>query len=152
MWENAQTTAQLPSSHIGNPLQYSCLENSLDREAWWDYSPWGHKESDTTKWLINTILHSTWLMILGLNGEKAERAGFPFTERTDSSVCSPWSQHVREHPCLTRDAGEKPHSVWLTPHLPVPREGWLPRAESECNTWEPSAEARARRGSPESQP
>ena len=30
----------------GNPLQYSCLENPMDRGA---YSPWGHKESDTTE-------------------------------------------------------------------------------------------------------
>ena len=27
----------------GNPLQYSCLENSMDREAWWATSPWGCK-------------------------------------------------------------------------------------------------------------
>ena len=33
----------------GNPLQYSCLENPTDREAWVGYRPWGHKESDTTK-------------------------------------------------------------------------------------------------------
>ena len=32
----------------GNPLQYSCLENSMDRGAWWaTYSPWGCKGSDT---------------------------------------------------------------------------------------------------------
>ena len=31
----------------GNPLQYSCLENLMDREACWaTYSPWGNKESD----------------------------------------------------------------------------------------------------------
>ena len=30
MSENAETTTQLPSSHIGNPLQYSCLENPTD--------------------------------------------------------------------------------------------------------------------------
>ena len=24
-----------PGGEHGNPLQYSCLENSLDREAWW---------------------------------------------------------------------------------------------------------------------
>ena len=29
-----------------NPLQYSCLEKPMDREAWW--APWGCKESDTT--------------------------------------------------------------------------------------------------------
>ena len=32
-----------------NPLQYSCLENSMDRESLVGYSPWGHKESDTTE-------------------------------------------------------------------------------------------------------
>ena len=32
----------------GNPLQYSCLENPMDRGAW---CPWGHKESDMTEWL-----------------------------------------------------------------------------------------------------
>ena len=33
----------------GNPLQYSCLENPMDREGWQGHqrSPWGHKESDT---------------------------------------------------------------------------------------------------------
>ena len=24
-----------PGEGIGNPLQYSCLENPMDREAWW---------------------------------------------------------------------------------------------------------------------
>ena len=32
-----------------NPLQYSCLENSMDREALVGNSPWGHKELDTTE-------------------------------------------------------------------------------------------------------
>ena len=32
----------------GNPLQYSCLENSMDRGAWWASSR-GRKELDTTK-------------------------------------------------------------------------------------------------------
>ena len=30
----------------GNPLQYSCLGNSMDREAWW--ATMGSQESDTT--------------------------------------------------------------------------------------------------------
>ena len=34
----------------GNPLQYSCLENPMDRRAWpTAYSPWGRKELDTTE-------------------------------------------------------------------------------------------------------
>ena len=32
----------------GNPLQYSCLENPLDREAWWAMVHEVTKESDTT--------------------------------------------------------------------------------------------------------
>ena len=27
----------------GNPLQYACLENPMERGAWWGYSPWGHR-------------------------------------------------------------------------------------------------------------
>ena len=30
----------------GNPLQYSCLGNPIDRSPA-GYSPWGHKESDS---------------------------------------------------------------------------------------------------------
>ena len=36
-----------PGEGNGNPLQYSFLENPMDRGAWWANSPWGHKESDT---------------------------------------------------------------------------------------------------------
>ena len=32
----------------GNPLQYSCLENPMDRGAWQDHSSWGHKALDVT--------------------------------------------------------------------------------------------------------
>ena len=35
-----------PGEGNGNPLQYSCLENPMDRGAWW-----GCKESDTTEQL-----------------------------------------------------------------------------------------------------
>ena len=32
----------------GNPLQYSCLENPMDRGAWWA-TVQSHKESDRTE-------------------------------------------------------------------------------------------------------
>ena len=38
-----------PGGGNSNPLQYSCLENPMDRGAWWGYSPRGHLESDTTE-------------------------------------------------------------------------------------------------------
>ena len=34
-----------PGEVNGNPLYYSCLENSTDRGGWW--APWAYKESDT---------------------------------------------------------------------------------------------------------
>ena len=36
-----------PGEGNDNPLQYSCVENSMDR-------PWGHKESDPTEQLTHT--------------------------------------------------------------------------------------------------
>ena len=38
-----------PGVGKGNPLQYTCLENSIDRGAWQGNSPRGHKESDMTE-------------------------------------------------------------------------------------------------------
>ena len=35
----------------GNPFQYSCLENPMDRGAWVGWSPWGREESDMTEQL-----------------------------------------------------------------------------------------------------
>ena len=48
-----------PGVGNGNPLQHSCLENCVDREAWQATSPWGRKESDTTE-----RLHFHFLFIL----------------------------------------------------------------------------------------
>ena len=61
-----QGSGRSPGEGNGNPLQYSCLENPMDGEAWWtvflsgqshawrslvgySYSPRGRKESDTTE-------------------------------------------------------------------------------------------------------
>ena len=37
-----------PGGGFGNPLQYSCLENPHGQRSLVGYSPWGHRESDTT--------------------------------------------------------------------------------------------------------
>jgi len=37
-----------PGEENGNPLQYSCLENSMDREAWWDTAHVASKELHVT--------------------------------------------------------------------------------------------------------
>ena len=44
-----------PGEGNGYPLQKSCLKNSKDSVAWQaTYSPWDHKQSDTTEPLTLT--------------------------------------------------------------------------------------------------
>ena len=42
-----------PEEENGYPPQYSCLENPMDREAWWTTVHGITKESDTTEQLNN---------------------------------------------------------------------------------------------------
>ena len=44
-----------PREGDGNPLQYSCLENSMDRKAWWAIAPWSNKELERTERLNNRL-------------------------------------------------------------------------------------------------
>ena len=46
----------LPGEGNGNPLQYSCLENSMDRGHLVGYSPWGRKELATTEYISTYVL------------------------------------------------------------------------------------------------
>ena len=43
----------LPGEGTGNPLQYPCLENPMDRGAWWARVH-GVTESDMIEWLTHT--------------------------------------------------------------------------------------------------
>ena len=43
-------SGRCPGGGHGSPLQYSYMENPVDRgRSLVSYSPWGHKESDTTE-------------------------------------------------------------------------------------------------------
>ena len=44
-----------PGAGDGNPLQYSCLENPMDRGAWWTTVHGGRKESDMTEQLHTSL-------------------------------------------------------------------------------------------------
>ena len=55
-----------PGEWDGHPLQYSCLENSMDRGTW---PAWHCKESDKTEELTDTHTHTnTHTHILLLKG------------------------------------------------------------------------------------
>ena len=54
-------SGRYPGEGHGNPLQYSCLENPMDKRNLVSFSPWGCKESDTTERLplsLPLIKHS----------------------------------------------------------------------------------------------
>ena len=42
-----------PGEGNSNPLQYSCLKNSMDRGACWANSPWNFKELNTAEHSCN---------------------------------------------------------------------------------------------------
>ena len=62
----------------GNPLQYSCLENSMDRGSWWTTVHGGHKELDTAK-LACTALEGA-AHTQGLNELIVEDKTFGFSD------------------------------------------------------------------------
>ena len=64
-----------PGEENGNPLQYSCLENSMDRGAWWATVHWGCKDSDTAEHahVINDPLHIKCGVTRELRGKSACR-------------------------------------------------------------------------------
>ena len=47
MWVQSLGWEKSPGEGNGNPLQYSCLENSMERGAWWA-TVHGVSELDTT--------------------------------------------------------------------------------------------------------
>ena len=48
-WKDPRGLERSPGVGNGNPLQYSCLENSMDRRTWRATVPGVTKELDTTE-------------------------------------------------------------------------------------------------------
>ena len=51
MWVHNPWVGKIPGEENGNPLQYSCLENSMDRGAWWATVHRVTKSQTQLKWL-----------------------------------------------------------------------------------------------------
>ena len=73
-----------PWRRQGNPLQYSCLKNLMDRGAWWPtvhgagYSPQGQKELDTTEAIEHGTQHRARRgLSLFTGGTQTPRYGCP---------------------------------------------------------------------------
>ena len=65
-----------PGEGNGNPLQYSCLENPMDRGACVNYSPWGGQESGLSDWACISYYEAT-----------------PFWPKTSQKPCLHTSSH-----------------------------------------------------------
>ena len=50
-----------PAGGIGDPLQYSCLENPIDREVWWVTVPGVIKELDMTEVTEHADMHDAYV-------------------------------------------------------------------------------------------
>ena len=103
----AEDAGSIPESGIspgegnGNPLQYSCLENSMHREAWWATVHRVTKELDTTEGLNNN------------NGQLQARMLCYANKRCSAEVMG--SQKM-----LCQDLATRDYKCW--PHL---RESFL---------------------------
>ena len=59
-----------PGGEHGNPLQYSCLKNPMDRGAWWATNPWGYKQLDMTEHACNNNNKKTITKTLNKNTDE----------------------------------------------------------------------------------
>ena len=58
---------KFPGVRNGYPLWYSCLENSMDRGAWWAEVHGGAKELDMTEWLTCSVSHFSHITAIFLD-------------------------------------------------------------------------------------
>ena len=61
-----------------NPLQYPCLQNPHGQRSLTGYSPWGHKQSDTTERL--SIAHTQYIVGNSLRFKRANEVCIEGTE------------------------------------------------------------------------
>ena len=86
-----------PGGGHGNPLQYSCLENPHGQRSLVDYSPWGHKESDTTERLSTAQLQMATVGAF---------TPWKLAKATNKSPLTPPCGYLGSTPGLGRSPGE----------------------------------------------
>ena len=115
-----------PGEGNGNPLQYSCWDNSMDRGAWQGYSPWGCKGSDMTErdslhlwdlvpwpgWYTHSLHWKLKILTTGLPGKSNNILFLKLVNRD-----FPGGPVVRNLPSNAGDAGSIPDQGTKIPHL-----------------------------------
>ena len=78
-----------PGEWNGYSLQYSCLENSMDRGIW-QATAHGVTESDTTEWLPTLSLSS----LLDVTGQRWKGSGETPRKQMSWKISGEWSGHL----------------------------------------------------------
>ena len=112
-WVNAGDMSSIPKlgrspgGGNGNPLQYSCLENSMDKRSLTGYILWGLKESDTTESMhIHTHTHHSPRHSSSPSRSLSSRRGKKWVPRNSPIRCalrgkkSP-PNNFRKHGCIS---------------------------------------------------
>ena len=111
-----------PGIGNGNPLQYSCLENSMDRGAWWAMvhgviQSWARLNTKKSTWSL--YLWSSQGQLLARSGGLPDRAEPTPTPVSLSSAWTPLAcgcphaLHIHTHH----------HLLWVRPS---PSQSWAP--------------------------
>ena len=64
-----------PGGGHGNPLQYPCLENPMDRGAWWNTV---HTVAKSCTWLKQLSMHHIFIFLLAPSATDKKQAGISF--------------------------------------------------------------------------
>ena len=109
---------RFPGRGLGNPLQYSCLENPHGRSLV-GYHPWGHKESDTTE-RLSIAQHILYLkacqVALVVKNPPANSGNIRDVDSVPGSGRSPGEGHGNplQDSCLENPWTEEPGRLWST--------------------------------------
>ena len=112
-----------PGGGHGNPLQYSCLENPMDRGAWWATV---HGISKGQTWLSDLAQHSCWSWCFIWSLKPFDAIAHHFQVKSDATVMQPTAWLLVT--CVNLSWAPASPDFWIL-RTPIPRSpmaAWTP--------------------------